>query len=149
MVSLRGILKRFRPAGPPGAAAGRGVPVDRVAQRSAELEPLLVLLDDVEAEVDRIRADAADFAARCSREAAEQATAIIARAQLEAEAARAEAASRVSTETDVELAEVVREGDAALDALRARVAERMPDYVDRVVTEVRAMASELAERGQS
>ena len=44
MTRTRELLERFRPAGTPGAAGGRGVPVDRVAERSAELEPVLELL---------------------------------------------------------------------------------------------------------
>jgi len=146
MASLRSILKRFRPAGAPGAAAARAVPADRVAERSAELEPLLALLDDVEAAAARIRADADDYAARCRRDAAEEVTAIAVRAKLDAAAARADAEARARSETEAELAEVVRGGDVALDALRARVAERMPGHVDHVIAEVTAMVAELAER---
>ena len=38
MPDLRDFLSRFRPAGTPGAAARPGVPVDRVAEREAELQ---------------------------------------------------------------------------------------------------------------
>ncbi|MGH8867626.1 MAG: hypothetical protein ACRDYU_06490, partial [Actinomycetes bacterium] len=51
-------LERFRPAGAPGAAAAAGVPADRVAELSAELEPVLARLAGTQREAERIRAAA-------------------------------------------------------------------------------------------
>jgi hypothetical protein len=70
MARARDFVERFRPSGPPGAAARPGVPADRQAERSAELEPLLALLAETEAEVAHIRAAAqqgADLRRRRSR----------------------------------------------------------------------------------
>jgi hypothetical protein len=58
MPRSRDILQRFRPAGTPGPASSSGVPADRVAEASAELEPVLALLAETQAEVSRIRRDA-------------------------------------------------------------------------------------------
>lgn len=41
MPRVRDLLYRFRPARAPGAAASAGVPVDRTAELTAELEPLI------------------------------------------------------------------------------------------------------------
>ena len=46
MARARDFLEWFRPSGTPGAAARPGVPADRLAERSAELESLLALLAD-------------------------------------------------------------------------------------------------------
>jgi len=43
-------LERFRPAGTAGAAAQGGVPADRIADTAAELGPVFMMLDGVEAE---------------------------------------------------------------------------------------------------
>jgi hypothetical protein len=48
-------LRRFRPAGTPGAAARAGVPVDRAAEAAGELAPVLALLADVESATAEIR----------------------------------------------------------------------------------------------
>lgn len=147
MLTLRGFLERFRPAGTPGAAAQRGVPADRVADLTAELEPLLALLDDVESAAAGIRQAAVDDAARRHADAAQEAAAIVARAQVGADAARAEVAARVRREAQDEAAAAVAAGEERVAALRAEVAARMPAYVDRVVDEVRALVGELAEPG--
>jgi hypothetical protein len=41
MPRVRDLLYRFRPEGAPGAAAAAGVPADRAAELTAELEPLI------------------------------------------------------------------------------------------------------------
>lgn len=145
MLTLRGFLERFRPAGTPGAAAQRGVPADRVADLTAELEPLLALLDDVESTAASIRQDAAADAARRHTEATQEAAAIVARARVGADAARAEVTARVRREAQDEASAAVAAGEERVTALRARVTARMPAYVDRVVDEVQALIRELAE----
>ena len=67
MPRSRDILQRFRSAGTPGAATATGVPADRVAELSAELEPVLAQLVSVQQEVSRIRADAHNEAERRRR----------------------------------------------------------------------------------
>ncbi|WP_454857475.1 hypothetical protein [Promicromonospora soli] len=145
MLTLRSFLERFRPAGTPGAAAQRGVPADRAADQTAELEPLLALLDDVESTAASIRHDAVADAARRHTEAAQEAAAIVARAHGSADAARAEVTARVRREAQDEASAAVAAGEERVAALRARVTARMPAYVDRVVDEVRMLVRELAE----
>lgn len=82
MPGLRDFLSRFRPAGTPGAAARPGVPVDRVAEREAELQPVLALLADTEQEAARIRCAAAEQAQQRRETARRQAEAILADARL-------------------------------------------------------------------
>ena len=66
----RDLLQRFRLAGTPGAPAAPGVPADRVAEVSAELEPVLARLAAAEQEAERLRTGARDEAARRIRDAA-------------------------------------------------------------------------------
>jgi hypothetical protein len=64
MPRVRDFLYRFRPAGAPGAAAEAGVPIDRTAELTAELEPLFASLARTERECANIRDHAkADAAA--------------------------------------------------------------------------------------
>jgi hypothetical protein len=54
MPELRDFLARFRPAGAPGTAARAAVPADRSRELEAEVEPVLALLEDTDAERKRI-----------------------------------------------------------------------------------------------
>lgn len=145
MLTLRGFLERFRPAGTPGAAAQRGVPADRTADLTAELEPVLVLLDDAESTAASIRQAAVADAARRHAEAAQEADAIVARARADADTARAEVAGRVRREAQDEASAAMAASERRVTLLRARVTARMPVYVDRVVDEVRVLVRELVE----
>jgi len=92
-MGVRDFLERLRPSGTPGAPSVAGVPADRVAERSTELEAVFALLEDVQAEVRRI-GSTGDQQARRRREAAhEQADAIIADVRRLAAAERAVAAA--------------------------------------------------------
>ena len=62
MPDLRNFLSRFRPAGTPGAPMRGGVPADRVAEREAELQPVLELLEETRTQAERIRAAAREAA---------------------------------------------------------------------------------------
>lgn len=95
MPQLRDILDRFRPAGAPGAAGRAGVPRDRASELAAELDPVLTMLADTDAECGRIVARAEHEARRIAELARDQAAAIAAEAQQRAEAARSAAAERV------------------------------------------------------
>ncbi|ADD43120.1 hypothetical protein [Stackebrandtia nassauensis] len=127
-MALRDFLERFRPAGAPGAAAVRGVPADRVAERAAELEPLLAVLSATEQEAERIRADARAEAARLRAEATRRAEELLHRARTEAAALRAEsiAQARATADDDSQVEAAVRDAVSMVDAL-ARA--RMPDLV--------------------
>ncbi|MFZ5869263.1 MAG: hypothetical protein ACOYXW_01825 [Actinomycetota bacterium] len=137
MARSRSLLERFRPAGTPGAAAKPGVPADRVAELSAELEPVLALLADSVDEASSIRAAARRDAERIRREAAERAQALVAQARRDAEAERAEAAARMAERAEAESAQAVTAAEDEAAAVRRRGAERMSEYVDRVLAELR------------
>lgn len=134
----RDLLQRFRLAGTPGAPAAAGVPADRVAEVSAELEPVLARLADAERESERLRAGARDEAARRVRDAADRAQADLAAARLDADAEQADAAARVRSRADAELAAVLEEARTEADRTTRRAAERMPEYVDRVIAALRS-----------
>ncbi len=133
----RDLLQRFRLAGTPGAAAAPGVPADRVAELSAELGPLLARLDSTCAEADRVRAAAQDEAQRRRHRAEERARAEVAAARSDADAERADAAARVRRHADEERDRMLTEAEREAAGISHRAADRMPEYVDRVVAEVR------------
>lgn len=137
MLRSRDILQRFRPAGTPGAASSSGVPADRVAEASAELEPLIALLAGVQDEAARLRSDAAKETSRRRQAAAERAGAIVLAAHRRAAAERADAALRVSRQAEAEAAAGLAEAERAAAALRERAAGLLPGYRDRVLATVR------------
>lgn len=138
MPRSRDILQRFRPAGTPGAASSPGVPVDRVAEASAELEPVFALLAATQEEVSRIRSDAAREAERRRQHAAERASSLVASAHRQAEAERADAALGVGRKVEEESAAALAEAERVAEAVRREAAERMPVYLDRVMAATRA-----------
>jgi hypothetical protein len=134
MPDLRNFLSRFRPAGTPGAPMRGGVPADRVAEREAELQPVLELLEETRAQAERIRAAAREAADDRRRQAGQQADAVIAAARLRADAERTATRNRAveavcderrRAETEaVRLADRIRElARGRLDALAAHAAE--------------------------
>src|SRR4051794_11213301 len=116
MLRARDLLERFRPVGSPGAAAPAGVPVDRVAELSRELQPVFDELAEVQQRCAELRAAAAAEAGARRDRAAAQARAIVAAARLDAEAQRADAAARVRRESE-------REAAATLAAAEREAAE--------------------------
>ncbi len=143
MPSVRDFLERLRPSGTPGAAALSGVPADRVAERSAELEPVLARLADVQVEASEIRR-AADVEARRRRDdAATRARALVAEAHRMVEAERRDSAARAHAraahETHDRLGEAASQSVAIADLARARE----PALVDRVVDRARADVADL------
>jgi vacuolar-type H+-ATPase subunit H len=133
----RDLLQRFRLAGTPGAASVAGVPADRVAEVSAELEPVFIQLSDVQEQARRLRAAGQDEAEKRRLDARDQARARVSAAHREADAIRAEAAAEVRRQADAETLAVLSAADQDADRIRRQVAERLPGYVDRVVTLVR------------
>lgn len=95
MPQLGDFLDRFRPAGAPGAATRAGVPADRVAELSAELDPVLAMLAATDAQCARIVAEAGREASRIAGAARERAVRIAADGGERAQAARGEAATAV------------------------------------------------------
>lgn len=137
MPRSRDLLQRFRPAGTPGAAASAGVPADRVAELSAELEAVFLLLADAELETRRIRAEGRREAERVRRDAGERARTLVSTAQIQAEADRAAAAARVRERAQGEASAVIDAADREADAVRRRAATRIPALVDQVYSAVR------------
>ena len=138
MAQWRNFLERFRPAGTPGAAARPGVPADRSADAAAELTPLLMLLDDIQDEAQRIRADAAARADEICRAARRQAEQIVAQARRGALSIQTEAEAAARSRAAAAQADMQAQNAAEIERLRARAAEQMPCYVEKVVTLARA-----------
>ena len=138
----RDLLQRFRLAGTPGAASVTGVPADRVAEVSAELEPVFLLLADVQENARQLRASGQDEAARRRQDAEEHARALVGAAHREADALRAEAAAAVRRRAEAETAAVLSTADRDAERIRRQVADQLPGYVDRVVGAVRATLTE-------
>lgn len=143
MARPRDFLERFRASGTPGAAAGAGVPADRVAERSAELAPVLSLLDDTQEECRRILAAAQEEAQRRRAAGAERARQVVAAAGVDAQSERAAAAAAVREPAQAAATETAAAAQAEAAALRARAADRLPGYVDRVLDLVRAELDDL------
>ena len=133
-------MERIRPAGTPGAAARPGVPSDRSAEAAAELTPLLLLLDDVQDEAERMRRDAIDRVDEIRRTAQREADQIVTRARLDAQSVRAEAEAKAQSRATVMWADRQAQNTAEIERLQQRGAERMPHYVDRVVSLARNVA---------
>ncbi len=138
MPRSRDILQRFRPAGTPGAASNVGVPADRVAEIGAELAPVFSALAQAQTQAAAIRADAASEAARRRQVAVERSTALVAAAHRDEAAERSDAALRTSTRASEESDAVLAAAERDVETLRRRAAERMPEYVDRVISRTRA-----------
>ncbi|MGW2183203.1 hypothetical protein ACWCXX_35175 [Streptomyces sp. NPDC001732] len=133
-MGLRNFLERFRPAGTPGASA-TGVPADRTAERTAELEPALARLVDVQREAAQIRASADEAAAAVRRDAAREAAELMAAAREQAPELRRQAAESVLREARRDADALRAAGDRAASAVRRQAGERIPELVDRAVTD--------------
>jgi vacuolar-type H+-ATPase subunit H len=137
MPRSRDILTRFRPTGTPGAAAPTGVPSDRVAEATAELEPVIALLADAQQEAAGIRADAEREAERRLREATEYERSLVASAHRQAEAERANASLQATGRAEEDAASTLSTAEREAADIRQRASERMSAYVDAVVSAVR------------
>lgn len=136
MATLRDYVRRFRPAGTPGAAAPAGVPVDRVAERAVELAPVFEALRGATEEATDLVATARREADRRRAASVEDANVRLAEARQRAEAVRATAAAKA-------VADAAEERAALLDGARrdaaevaGRAAEQLPLLVDRIVAVV-------------
>ena len=138
MTQARDFLDRFRPAGAPGPAARAGVPADRAAELAAEVEPVLALLDDTQAECDQIIEWARQEADRIAAEAHAELARIGQEAARNARAVRDEAAAEVLAQASAEVQKTTAE--AGQQALRiGRLARRrLPGLVAVAVGTVRA-----------
>jgi dihydroxyacetone kinase len=136
MLSARDLLDRFRPVGAPGAAAPAGVPADRVAELSRELQPVFDELVEVQRQCAELRtAVAAEVMVRRVAGAA-RARAIVAAARLDAEAQRADEAARERRETEQESAATIAAAEREAAEIHRRAEERMDGHVAHVVSAV-------------
>jgi hypothetical protein len=133
MLRARDLLARFRPVGAPGAAAPAGVPADRVAELSRELQPVFEELAEVRQRCVELRAAAAADARARAEQGAARARAIVAEGRLDAEAQRAEAATRVREGAERESAETLIAAEREAVEIRRRLAERLDGHVALVV----------------
>ncbi|MCH0539674.1 hypothetical protein I3F58_08855 [Streptomyces sp. MUM 203J] len=130
MAGFRDFLTRFRPVGTPGPAVPGGVPADRTAQITAELEPVFASLEATETEARLVRARAAEEAARIRGEAERSARAAVARARRDAAGIRAESARRALARAESEAASLLAAADRDVVRVRRRAAARMPALVE-------------------
>ncbi len=138
MARSRDLLERFRLAGTPGAAARPGVPADRVEELSAELEPVLERLADAVDRAQRIRRDADVEADRVRDEAQERARTMLAQAQQDAAAERADVARRVQEQAERDANDVGRAAEVEAAAVWESAEPLLQESVDRVVARLRA-----------
>lgn len=141
MPAARGFLERFRTGGTPGAAAGAGVPADRVAERDAELAAVFERLEDVEAACATQRAEALDQAEARRVGASAQARRLLAAARDEAETDRRQAAAAIAAQADEESAAIVAAAEKQAEAVSHHAQRVLDDYADRVMAEVRRTLS--------
>lgn len=138
MARTRDFLARFRPVGAPGAAAAAGVPADRAAELSAELQPVLDALADTQQRAMTIRAAAESAAQRRRRDGQVRVEAVLAAARGQAEAERADRLTRARAEAEGTVSGTVQAALAEASAIEARAAERLPAIVERVRIAVEA-----------
>jgi hypothetical protein len=134
MPSSRGFLDRFRASGTPGAAAGAGVPADRVSERDVELAALLERLSATEHEARDIRSTAHDRATARREAGAAESRRLVAAARRDAESDRRDAAARVAALSEHETAQTLAAASAEAERIREHAVGSLPRYADRVVS---------------
>ena len=138
VTQARDFLDRFRPAGAPGSAARVGVPADRARELAAEVEPVLVLLDEAHAECERIIEAGRQEAGRIAAETHAELARIGQEADRNARAARDEAAAEVLAQARAEVQETAAEADQQALRIRRLARRRRPELVAAAAGLVRA-----------
>jgi hypothetical protein len=139
MARVRDLLYRFRPAGTPGAASATGVPADRVANLTVELEPLFASLVATERERAAIIETAERDAAATRARDAERARGIVASARSRASAERAAVSAKVGQDAVVRSADRLAAADREAAKLREGATSRIPSYVTAVLASTRTL----------
>jgi vacuolar-type H+-ATPase subunit H len=142
MPPLRDFLTRFRPAGSPGAAARAGVPADRSGELESEVAPVLALLDDTQAERDRLITQARHEAEQIVAAARSAAGAIAADAAQRAETAREQAARQVMTAARRQAARTADQARHQAAQVSELARQRMPALVSRAIDTIRQLQVE-------
>lgn len=148
MPSVREFLERLRPSGTPGAPSAAGVPVDRVAEVAAELQPVFDALDSVQADAERIRQQAAEQAKRLREDGNERAQSIAADATQRASAERAAAAAAVEARREMVVHGILDTAHLRADDIARSAEERMPAFAGEVQREAWNRLSAMAEQDQ-
>lgn len=128
MKGVSSLLERFRrPAGVPAAASD---------EPASELVPVFAVLDEIEAELDVLRAAAREHAERLLASADAEAEQIRERArrQADTERERTERELRLAAAADTRAAVAAAEAEA--QGLRERGLARVPAAVDRILADV-------------
>jgi citrate synthase len=146
MVRARDLLDRFRPAGAPGAASVVGVPADRLAEVTAELEPVFALLEDDERQCAQLREEAEHEAQRRREQVAERVEHLGASARETARAVRAEEAGSARRRGEEASRAAVEAAVAEAAALRERAQQRLPEWVALAVRAVQEPDHDAAPR---
>jgi hypothetical protein len=133
---VRDLLYRFRPAGAPGPASAAAVPVDRAADRAAELEPVFALLAETEEQCAALRLAARRDAEARTALARETSRRVVADARAACSADRAAASAAVGSRAEGERAAALADARREAGLLLARADSRTPEWADRVARTV-------------
>jgi vacuolar-type H+-ATPase subunit E/Vma4 len=144
MPSVREFLERLRPSGTPGAPSAAGVPVDRMAEVAAELEPVFAALDDAQAEAARIRAEGRQEASRRREQGLEEARSVLDEATRRSGAERADAAALVKARSESVVRDITAAAQRDADGIRATAEERLPDFGADIAEQAWARLHQLA-----
>jgi len=141
MPALETFLHRLRIHGVPGAAGAAGVPVDRVAEVTAELAPIFDLLEETGRRAAQLVAEGERGAARARARASDEARRLAAEARADVVAQRAQAAAATLARSADARSAVLAEGRAEAERVDRVVPERMPSVRAELVRRVLSTAS--------
>lgn len=130
---MRDILRRWRPATAPGAAARAGVPDSRPPQPAQELAGVFLALEPAQMECRAIRDAATRDARSAIMRAEDEAAVIVADARAAAEHERGDGAAETEVQDEARLSKVVADAERHADLVAKRAAERMPRTVATAV----------------
>lgn len=133
MADLDRYLRRFRPAGAPGAPAGVGVPAERGSGLRSELLPVLERLDPTCTEADAVRHRGEDEARRIRQEGYDLAQGLLDRATESAPQHRARAVAQRMDTAERERADLRSEARAEARRIEAQAARLTPALAERVL----------------
>ena len=136
MPQLRDFLSRLRPAGTPGAALA-AVPAEPGRRLGAELDPVLTLLDGVDAECARLIAMAQHDAEQITAAAQAEAAALASGAQQRAAAVRQQAVQDVLAAARAEADATTTSAEQQAALMRELTRQRLPGLAQRAVALIR------------
>ena len=141
MFRLEEFLLRFRRlAAPPGLAGPAGVAVDRTADITMELAPLLVAIDEIEDEADAIERQASEHGVERVALAENEARRLVADADSRVAEVRTAIVGERHRTRAVEVRTLRRRARTEADRIGRTAALHAPELVDRAVARIRAKA---------